>query len=738
MKHRSFITVFLLIAMFVFSQISNQNANVNAGATTVSAIAFNITNATVGDTVILSVEFSPALVANYIIAVLVVDNGTGISPFTNLYLYPSASGGFEGNFTVESYYTPGNVTVDSMTDDYYSNIFVGGMDYTSPFVVISGTTPDVTAPVLLDLYFDKTTVSFDQNITLFAEIQDVSPVDASFQLLEQSTNFVIADYVMEFVANNTYKTVIQIDLNFYVDTYIVQNFYMADFSGNDAYPATNASFDVVNQPVSDTTPPVIGNSFFDQYNVTQGQTVTLSTDVFDDSPISSVRFGLSKSSDLSEVGTYQMSLVSGNTYEGSVSINSSFMPDEYFVYWIEAIDSENNKATVNFSIIDAPSFNVYDNKTATTDTAPPTLVSSGFNASEVLQNETVLFSAQITDESEISSAKVQIVSENSAIMGWYAMQLVNGSYQATIFVNSSFSEGTSYFAETVEAMDEYGNTMQSSTNNAFKVDFPGPSLLNLTFNGTEVEVGKAFKAIAEFDNPDIVVSVEIWFSQDNETAEPYALTRTQNDTFEASIQMDNLEGGKEIFVSSIKITDIHSKTTINNYDQNNSIAKIEVVNPLFIYIDEYLGVLENPFELKDIGDRLNEAYVKIRLYSRYKIEEFMVLITSVDLDHPDPGYVTTVSNKKVKLFEKVGIYKNIEAMIFTFDIIVQFTKGYVSEMKFQDEMGNIFYRNYTEADFKTNSNVIQLVKLEESGFTLVSGIFVLIAFVSLLHKRRRK
>ena len=562
---------FALILLIVFVGYSTNsqgiglpsNSDISPNAVGISSIAFNTSSATAGDTVLLTVDFTASVTANYFTAVLLAYNGSDYNGFLNLKLYQDSANTlrYEGSFTVLSYMQSGNVTVDSLRDDAFAYYFDKFFDYTTPFVIVSGTTPDVTDPVLNDIYFDKTTVSFGEDITLYADITDDSPVEVSFDLYLPAYSFSAGSYVMEYVANTTYRAVISIDGTFTVDEYGVNALTITDFNSNTIYPTTSITFSVVENTNTDTTAPVVNNSRFDKERIYQGESITFSIDVFDDSNISSVQFSLNRDSDSQSVGTYSMSPSSGNTYQTVISTDSSFALDYYYVEWVKATDAAGNLNFKNFTFLIVPYFEVLNGSTDG-DNAAPVLDSAGFDRNQVKQDDTVTFTASISDNSSITEVRVNIVRDDLTSMGWFSMQLVDGNYQVSVLVNESFTPAF-YSAATVYAVDEFGNEMEQQTLKSFQVlaaneTLPGEEIILsfdgvLSFNKPNVSSNEVFSLTADFSNFSLVfteVQVTI-MKEGSEEGKIFQMDASVNNTF--VLKLNSSDFSDKIYVSKIVV-----------------------------------------------------------------------------------------------------------------------------------------------------------------------------------------
>ena len=629
---------FALILLIVFVGYSTNsqgitlpsNSDISPNAVGISSIAFNTSSATVGETVLLTVDFTASVTANYFTATMLAYNGSDYNGFLNLKLYQDSANTlrYEGSFKVLSYMQSGNVTVDSLRDDAFAYYFDRFFDYTTPFVIVSGTTPDVTDPVLNNIYFDKTTVSVGEYITLYADVTDDSPVEVSFNLYLPLYDFTVGSYQMEFVANTTYRAVISIDDTFTVDEYGVNALTITDFNSNTIYPTTSITFSVVENTNTDTTAPVVKNSRFDKERIYQGESITFSIDVFDDSNISSVQFSLNRDSDSQSVGTYSMSPSSGTTYQTIINTDSSFAVDYYYVEWVKATDAAGNLNFKNFTFLIVPFFEVLNGSTDG-DNAAPVLDSAGFDKKQVKQDDTVTFKASISDNSSITEVRVNIVRDDLTSMGWFTMQLVDGNYQVSVLVNESFTPAF-YSAATVYAVDEFGNEMNQQTLRSFQVlaaneTLPGEEIIPsfdgvLSFNKPNVSSNEVFSLTADFSNISLVfteVQVTI-MTEGSDEGKLFQMDASVNSTFVLKLNSSDFSG--KIYVSKIVVF-TEDKVYSQEWEEDEATSVLVLPDPGPIVVNSFkftpgnVSVGQNITFVADVTHEFEIVYFEVIIYN---------------------------------------------------------------------------------------------------------------------------
>lgn len=211
---------------------------------------------------------------------------------------------------------------------------------------------------------------------------------------------------------------------------------------------------------SDTTQPVLHSLSLSQTNITTNQYITVIANVSDD--IYSISYVVIFVVGPGPTGLdrLNMSLTfnsSSQVYQGNIYFNSYWPDGYYYISYVNILDNR-SYGFFYYNGIDYAnqSFYVYG---GTPDITPPVLHSLSFSHSIIFLNQTVVVSANITDDlSGVMYARISIYDPTNVrrFKIYLSFNSTTQLYQTTISMNQNFLYGR-YYIERVVLCDQAGN-----------------------------------------------------------------------------------------------------------------------------------------------------------------------------------------------------------------------------------------------------------------------------------------
>lgn len=319
----------LLVSMLVLGGLSILPSQ-GVTAPIIEDIHFNYANnSTVGpgSNIMLQVNITHSGTID-VSAQIILEYWDPISNYTNtryldyLYLdYNSSTGYYEGGFTVGPYWPEGtiyvqNIDVSTTSDYYYFSMYDN--DYTSPFLLVSGTDPDLTGPELVSLTTSHpygATLGPGDNISFTINVVDNQSgfsngyMDIYYDDGNYSSWVAYLDF-SSFQGEQNYTGTASLTIGefFTPGTYFLDNLYIYDMEGNwRSYSANELNFSfMVNGTTLDDTPPVLNGIDILSSTVTQGDFFDVWVNVSDD--VSGLQYGW--------INVYALSANGSTTYAG--------------------------------------------------------------------------------------------------------------------------------------------------------------------------------------------------------------------------------------------------------------------------------------------------------------------------------------------------------------------------------------------------------------------------------------
>ncbi|MDQ0200757.1 Ig-like domain-containing protein [Neobacillus ginsengisoli] len=466
----SLLTALLLIISTV--PLSKTFAAADVTKPVFESISVDKTQDTVGDSVKISVHATDD-VGIQIVRVFYK------SPITKKSFYVpmnfnAQTNSYEGILSIPSNFEAGDYKVYFVSIDDTSGNNTTVADYSDSLnqlasgqFTVSGTSgADVTKPVFQNISVDKTIATTGDTVKVSVKATD----DVGIQIVRVFYKSPITKksfYVpMNFNAQtNSYEGILSIPSNFETGDYKVYFVSIDDTSGNNTTVAdysdslnqlASGQFTVSGTSGADVTKPVFQNISVDKTNATTGDTVKVSVKATDDVGIQIVR--VFYKSPITKKSFYVPMNFNAqtNSYEGIISIPSTFEAGDYKVYFVSIDDTSSNNTTVadysdSLNQLASGQFSVF------TESNPPSFTKLSIDKKVVESGDQVNFTVDATDDTNLQSATIYYLSPVSKVK--IAVPLIyNGSKFVGKLPIEKNTEVGSWKVDSVEVNDTNGNS----------------------------------------------------------------------------------------------------------------------------------------------------------------------------------------------------------------------------------------------------------------------------------------
>ncbi|MDQ1143744.1 hypothetical protein QE429_000571 [Bacillus sp. SORGH_AS 510] len=369
---------------------------------------------------------------------------------------------FEGWISIPSDFAAGVYQVSYIdiwdTSNNQTAIFQSDKFDNASFTVSGTSGADITKPVFESLSVDKKEAGPGDTVNVSAKVtDDVGIKSVSLYYKVPGTDRTIkvpGNYNPE---TSTFEGWVSIPSDFAAGVYQVSYIDIWDTSNNQtaifqSSKFDNASFTVSGTSGADITKPIFESLTVDKTNATFGDQVNVRAKVTDDVGIKSVSLYYKVP------GTSRTFKVPGNynpetgNFEGWISIPSDFAAGVYQVSYIDIWDTSNNQTAIfQSSKFDNGVFSVF------TESNPPSFSSLSIDKKVAEAGDTVHFTVDADDDTNLQGAKVNLVSPVSQ-----SIVSVPLAYDGTRFSGNFSIDGNTEVGDwkvsSVEVKDTNSNT----------------------------------------------------------------------------------------------------------------------------------------------------------------------------------------------------------------------------------------------------------------------------------------
>ncbi|MBT2643632.1 S-layer homology domain-containing protein [Bacillus sp. ISL-41] len=470
---RKFISLFLTILLVVnIMPIGSVFAEADITAPVLVSVTVDKKEAVSGDYIRVSVKATDDVAIQYVSAYYKKPI-TGNSLSLSLY-YNSARDAYEGTIPINSSSEAGtyNLYSISITDTSYNSTSIS--TYNDPEIqlpagsfTVSGTNADVTKPVLESISIDRKEAIPGDYVRVSVKATDdvaIQYVSAYYKKPITGNSLSLSLYYNS--ARDAYEGTIPINSSSEAGTYNLYSISITDTSYNSTSISTYNDPEIqlpagsftVSGTKADVTKPVLESISIDRKEAIPGDYVRVSVKATDDVAIQYVSAYYKKPITGNSLSLSLYYNSARDAYEGTIPINSSSEAGTYNLYSISITDTSYNStsiSTYNDPEIQLPagSFTVY------TENNPPLFNNLSVDKTTVDSGDIITFTIKATDDTNLQSAKVNLISPISKTKHTVNLSYYNSEFIGKLSINSN-SEVGKWIVDSVEITDTNANTLK--------------------------------------------------------------------------------------------------------------------------------------------------------------------------------------------------------------------------------------------------------------------------------------